>query len=577
MRVTQMLIPTLRETPAEAEIISHQLLYRAGFIRKTAAGMYTYLPLAHKVIQKISRIVREEMDAKGGQEVQLPIVQPAELWRETGRWDVYGDEMFRLKDRHQREFCLGPTHEEVVTDLVRGEVRSYKQLPLLLYQIQNKYRDERRPRFGLMRGREFIMKDLYSFDRDQAGARESYRKMYEAYSRIFSRCGLKFRPVEADAGAIGGTGGTHEFMVLAESGEAAIVYCPMCDYAANVEKAECSPVPAQGGSQTDDVEQVATPGAKTIDEVTAFLGIKADKLIKTLVYQTGKEPVMVLVRGDREVNEIKLANFLGLDVAPVLASPEIVVELCGCAAGFVGPVGLKDVQIIADAEVALMHNAVCGANKEGYHLVGVNPGRDFVISRTGDLRMIETGEPCPKCGAALSSARGIEAGQVFNLGTKYSEKLGAKYLDENGKEQLIVMGCYGIGVTRTVAAAVEQNYDNDGIKWPMPIAPFHVVIVPVSMKDQNVAEAAEKLYSNLLALGIEIILDDRDERPGVKFKDADLVGYPLRVTIGAKTLQEGNVEIKTRDDGTTELVKLEDAHQYLQQKISQALQSFNSF
>jgi prolyl-tRNA synthetase len=571
MRVSQILIPTLREVPAEAEIVSHQLMFRAGFIRKAAAGIYTHLPLSTRVLQKINRIIREEMDAKGGQEVMLPIIQPAELWKETGRWSVYGDEMFRLKDRHQREFCLGPTHEEIVTDLVRGEVRSYKQLPLLLYQIQNKYRDERRPRFGLMRGREFIMKDLYSFDRDQDGCRESYQKMYDAYTRVFSRCGLTFRPVEADAGAIGGSGGTHEFMVLAESGEAAVVYCPKCDYAANVEKAECKPEAVVTDEEITSNELVATPGAKTIEEVCKFLNINSNRLIKTLVYRADDKLVVALVRGDRELNEIKLLNLLGEVVSLDMASAGDVKELCGSETGYVGPVGLKDVEIIADTEVALLVNAVCGANQDGYHLTGVNPDRDFEIHRVADLRMIEPGEPCPKCGVSLVSARGIEVGQVFNLGTKYSEKLRATFLDENGKEQVMVMGCYGIGVTRTMAATIEQHNDQDGIKWPMAIAPFQVIVVPVNVKDEAVVQTAESLYKELNDLGVEVIIDDRNERPGVKFKDADLVGYPIRVTVGSKTLQEGNVEVKFRRDGRVELIGVKEAAKYLQQSVQAAL------
>ncbi|HZW81838.1 MAG TPA: proline--tRNA ligase [Candidatus Deferrimicrobium sp.] len=571
MRVSQILIPTLREVPAEAEIVSHQLMFRAGFIRKAAAGIYTHLPLSTRVLQKINRIIREEMDAKGGQEVMLPIIQPAELWKETGRWSVYGDEMFRLKDRHQREFCLGPTHEEIVTDLVRGEIRSYKQLPLLLYQIQNKYRDERRPRFGLMRGREFIMKDLYSFDRDQDGCKESYQKMYDAYTRIFSRCGLTFRPVEADAGAIGGSGGTHEFMVLAESGEAAVVYCPECDYAANVEKAECKPETKATEEEITANQLVATPGAKTIEEVCKFLNIDSNRLIKTLVYRADDKLVVALVRGDRELNEIKLLNLLGEVVSLDLASAGDVKELCGSETGYVGPVGLKDVEIIADTEVTLLVNAVCGANQDGYHLTGVNPERDFQIHRVADLRMIETGEPCPKCGVSLVSARGIEVGQVFNLGTKYSEKLRATFLDENGKEQVMVMGCYGIGVTRTMAATIEQHNDQDGIIWPMAIAPFHVIVVPVNVKDEAVVQAAETLYKELNDMGVEVIIDDRNERPGVKFKDADLVGYPIRVTVGSKTLQEGNVEVKFRRDGRVEFIGVNEAAKYLQQSVQAAL------
>ncbi len=556
MKVSQLLNPTLREVPAEAEVISHQLMLRAGFIRKAAAGIYTYLPLGLRVIKKIEQIVREEMDAKGGQEVMLPIVQPAELWKETGRWDVYGPEMFRLKDRHDREFCLGPTHEEVITDLVRSEVRSYKQLPLLLYQIQNKYRDERRPRFGLMRGREFIMKDLYSFDRDPEGSRESYRKMYEAYERIFTRCGLTFRAVEADAGAIGGTGGTHEFMVLAESGEAAVVFCPDCDYAANVEKAECLPHP-----DTDQdilagrTGEVHTPDIKTIDQLADFLKIKKSSLIKTLLYKGDDRFILVLVRGDREVNEIKVNNMIGPFLNLRMADPEEVREVFSCEHGFIGPVGLKDVYIAADLEVAEMKQGVCGANKKDYHLLGVTCGKDFIPAIIADLRMVTPGEPCPKCQGSLQEARGIEVGQVFNLGTKYSQALQATYLDDTGKEKVCYMGCYGIGVSRTMAAAIEQNYDENGIIWPMPIAPYHCIIVPVSLKDENVVATAERLYEELKASGVETVYDDRDERPGVKFKDADLVGYPLRLTIGAKALAEGKVELYNRSTRQVELVE----------------------
>jgi prolyl-tRNA synthetase len=572
MRISQVLNPTLREVPAEAEVISHQLMVRAGLIRKAAAGVYTYLPLGLRVLRKIEQIVREEMDAKGGQEVLLPIIQPAELWRETGRWDVYGPEMFRLNDRHDREFCLGPTHEEIVTDLVRGEVRSYKQLPLLLYQIQNKYRDERRPRFGLMRGREFVMKDLYSFDRDEAGLAESYKKMYDAYTRVFSRCGLTFRPVEADAGAIGGTGGTHEFMVLADSGEAAVVYCPDCDYAANVEKAECSPQPVAGEAPTGAYRSVPTPEAKTIDQVSEFLKVDKHELVKSLLYQGDDKIFLVLVRGDREINEIKLNNVLGPFINLQLAGPEAVRAALGCEPGFVGPLGAsKDLYIVADLEVPLMKKAACGANEEGQHYVDVVPERDFRIDKVFDLRMIEAGEACPKCGSALKEARGIEVGQVFKLGTKYSKALNATYLDESGQEKPCVMGCYGIGVSRTVAAAIEQNYDKDGIIWPIPIAPYHVVVVPVSVKDEQVMNTAEELYQQLMKLGVEVIMDDRDERPGVKFKDADLVGYPLRVVIGSKTLANGEVELRRRATGEVELVKVEDLASSVKAIITDAL------
>lgn len=566
MRVSELLAPTLREVPAEAEVMSHILMLRAGMIRKSASGVYTFMPLGYRVIKKVMQIVREEMDRKGGQELMLPIIQPAELWIESGRWDVYGDELFRLKDRHGRDFALGPTHEEIITDLVRGEIRSYKQLPLLLYQMQNKYRDERRPRFGLMRGREFIMKDLYSFDKDQAGLDESYRKMYEAYTRIFTRCGLKFRPVEADPGAIGGTGGTHEFMVIADSGEAAIVYCDSCDYAANVEKAEAVVTGEPSGEVALEMQEVATPGARTIDEVASFLHMTSDKFIKTLIYRTEDKLVAALVRGDREVNEIKLQNILGC-LQLVLADDKTVGDLTGAATGYAGPVDLRDVRIIVDQEVAMMKNAVTGANKTDYHTLNVNPGRDFPLDEVADIRMVNAGEPCPRCGGTLQAARGIEVGQVFKLGTKYSKALGAKFLDENGKEQLMIMGCYGVGISRTVAAAIEQNHDDDGIIWPMPIAPYHAIVVPVSTKDDKQMQMAVDLYESLQAAGVEVVIDDRNERPGVKFKDADLIGYPLRIVVGNKTVDEGTVEIKHRRNGSVNTVRYDGAAAYIKNTV----------
>lgn len=570
MRVTEMLIPTLRETPAEAEVISHKLMLRAGMIRKAASGVYTYMPLGYRVIKKVIQITREEMDRKGGQELMLPVIQPSELWLESGRWHVYGDELFRLKDRHGREFALGPTHEEIITDLVRGEVRSYKQLPQLLYQIQNKYRDERRPRFGLMRGREFIMKDLYSFDRDEAGLDESYRKMYEAYSRLFTRCGLKFRPVEADAGAIGGSGGTHEFMVIAESGEAAIVYCDSCDYAANVEKAEAVLEPATAADELLPLEAVSTPNARTIEEVTQLLGVGSDKLIKTILYRADDEIIAALVRGDREINEIKLLNALGC-LNLTMAEETAVVNATGAKVGFAGPAGLKNIRIITDQEVAAMRNAVAGANQTDMHYLNVNPGRDFETDLVTDIRMVNAGEPCPRCKSPLLEARGIEVGQVFKLGTKYSKALGAKFLDENGKEQLMVMGCYGVGVSRTVAAAIEQNYDENGIIWPMPIAPFHAIVIPVSTKDEAQVAIAEKLYRELNDLGVETAIDDRNERPGVKFKDADLVGYPLRIVIGHKAVEEGVIEIRHRRNGNTETATVENVVSLIKKMVDDEL------
>ncbi|QJW47260.1 proline--tRNA ligase [bacterium BFN5] len=554
MRLTQLYAPTLRETPADAEVISHQLMLRAGMIRKAAGGIYSYLPLAWRILRKIEAIVREEMDRKGGQELLMPIVQPAELWLETGRWNVYGDEMFRLKDRHSRDFCLGPTHEEMITTLVRTDVRSYRQLPLRLYQIQNKYRDEIRPRFGLMRGREFIMKDLYSFDRDEAGLEDSYNQMYDAYTRIFTRCGLNFRAVEADSGAIGGSG-THEFMVIADSGEAAIVYCSECDYAANVEKAELKPIKAEK-EHLLELESKDTPGARTIADLSAFLQVEASKTIKALAYQTDKGPILALVRGDHEVNDIKLQNQLGC-LTLELADEKTIIENFDSVAGFIGPIGLpKNVTIVADVTVMNLFNAVCGANKSDLHWINVNPARDFDASIVADIRLIQESDPCPRCNASLSTARGIEVGQVFKLFTKYSTALKATYLDENGKEKPMVMGCYGIGVSRTMAAAIEQNNDENGIVWPVSIAPYAVAVIPISSKDAEQLALAEKIYGELNQNGIEAVLDDRNERPGVKFKDADLIGYPLRITVGPKAISENVVEVKVRRTGQTYLYEV---------------------
>jgi prolyl-tRNA synthetase len=556
MRASFLYAPTLRETPAEAEVVSHQLMLRAGFIRKAAGGIYNYLPLAWRVIRKIEQIVREEMDGAGGQELLLPIVLPAEMWQETGRWDVYGDEMFRLKDRHGRNFCLGPTHEEMITTLIRDEVRSYRQLPLMLYQIQNKFRDERRPRFGLMRGREFIMKDLYSFDRDEAGLDVSYKKMYDAYSRVFDRCGLTYRPVEADPGAIGGKG-SHEFMVIADSGEAAIVYCGGgCAYAANVEKAELHPLDAPA-EEPQPLELKDTPGTKTIAAVAAFLGLPADRTVKTLAYATDKGLVIALVRGDHEVNEIKVQNAVGcisLDMAD-----EAAIAAAGTAPGFMGPIGIKNAIVIADATVMRLHNTVVGANQPDRHYVNVNPGRDFKPDLVADIRLIQEGDPCPRCGTPVKAARGIEVGQVFKLYTKYSQKLNATYLDENGQEHPMVMGTYGIGVTRTMAAAIEQNNDAHGIIWPAAIAPFQAVVIPVNNADPGQRDLAERVYGELAAAGVEVVLDDRDERAGVKFKDADLIGYPLKITVGAKAVTERQVEVKTRRSGEVRFFPLAEA------------------
>jgi prolyl-tRNA synthetase len=555
MRVSKLYAPTLREVPAEAEVVSHQLMLRAGFMRKAAGGIYTYLPLAWRVLKKIERIVREEMDAKGSQELLMPIVQPAEIWQESGRWDVYGAEMFRLQDRHNRCFCLGPTHEEMVTTLIRGDVRSYRQLPLSVYQIQNKYRDERRPRFGLMRGREFIMKDAYSFDRDEAGLDKSYQDMYDAYTNIFTRCGLNFRPVEADSGAIGGSG-SHEFMVIADSGEAEIVFCTSCDYAANVEKAELFPLEAQEEAMLTK-EEVVTPDCKTIADVCAYLKLPVDHSVKAVAYNSEKGLILCFVRGDHEVNEIKVINTCG--VIDLEMATEEQLAAAGTVGGYMGPVGIdnKKVIVVVDATVMKMHNVCCGANKEGYHFINVNPGRDFTPTYVADIRLIQEGDPCPHCGGEVSKARGIEVGQVFKLFTKYSSALKATYLDENGKEQPMVMGCYGVGVSRTMAAAIEQNYDDNGIIWPIEIAPYHVLVVPVNTKDEASAAKAEEIYMQLKKVGLETVIDDRKEHPGVKFKDADLIGYPLRVVVGPKTLTEGKLEVKIRKTGEIRYLPLD--------------------
>lgn len=554
MRVSELYAPTLREIPADAEIISHQLMLKAGMIRKAGPGVYTYLPLAWRTLKKIMQICREEMDAKGGQELMMPIIQPAELWKETGRWEVYGDEMFRLKDRHSKDFCLGPTHEEIITSLVRADVQSHRQLPLMLYQIQDKFRDEIRPRFGLMRGREFIMKDLYSFDKNEAGLDKSYWKMYDAYCKIFDRCGVAYRPVEADSGAIGGSGSI-EFMVIAKSGEAAIAYCPSCDYAANVERAELNAL-MMPPEDLKELELVNTPNCRTMTEVAEFLGFAPEHAIKTLAFMTDKGPVLALIRGDHEGNEIKIKNALDC-LFLNMADAAVVREQMGSEPGYLGPIGIKDTIIVADPTVMNMVNTECGGNKQDYHFINVNPGRDFKPTIVADIRMIKEGDPCPRCGTPVVTARGIEAGQIFKLQTKYSKSLHAVFVDENGVEKPIVMGCYGVGVSRTMAASIEQNNDKDGIIWPVAIAPYHIVVVPVNNKISEQRELAETLYNQLIEAGVEAVLDDRDERAGVKFKDADLIGYPLRVTIGAKTLTENLLECKIRRTGEVRYLKID--------------------
>ncbi|WP_297964183.1 proline--tRNA ligase [uncultured Anaerovibrio sp.] len=548
MRATRLYAPTLRETPAEAEVKSHQLMLRAGMIRKAAGGLYTYMPLAWRSLKKIMQIIREEMDAAGGQEIAMPIVQPSEIWKETGRWSVYGDEMFRVADRHGREFCLGPTHEEMVTTLIRDEVRSYKQLPLMLYQIQNKYRDEIRPRFGLMRGREFIMKDLYSFDKDEEGMNESYKIMYDAYTRIFSRMGLEFRPVEADNGAIGG-GHSHEFTVLAEAGESNIAYCTKCDYAASDEKAELTVIKAPEEEQRA-LEKVSTPEAHTIELVAKCLNLPLDRTIKAVAFQDDKEElILAFVRGDHDVNDVKVVNLFDESIELHMATDEAIEE-AGGVPGFMSPIGLKEgTRVVVDATVMEMYNACAGANEKDMHYINVNPKRDFKDVIVADIRMIKEGDACPHCGAPVKMTRGIEAGQVFTLGTKYSQSLHATFLDENGKEKPLVMGCYGIGVSRTMAAAIEQNNDENGIIWPRAIAPFEVVVVPINGKNEEQLKIAEEIYNDLKAKGVDALLDDRKDRAGVKFKDADLIGYPLRITVGPKSVDEDSVELKVRRNG----------------------------
>ncbi|HXX73816.1 MAG TPA: proline--tRNA ligase [Nitrospiraceae bacterium] len=545
MRASQLLIPTLREDPGEAETVSHRLMLRAGLIRKVAAGIYTYLPLGLRVIRKVEQIIREEMNRAGAQELLMPVASPAELWKETGRWNFYGKELIRFKDRHERDFCLGPTHEEIITDLFRREVRSYRQLPMNFYQIQTKFRDEIRPRFGLMRGREFIMKDAYSFDRDEAGARLSYQKMYDAYCRIFTRCGLKFRPVEADTGLIGGTS-SHEFMVLAETGEETIVYSDTGTYAANVERAEVLPPVEMDTSPLRPLQSVSTPGCRTVEEVTAFLKITPQQLVKTLLYSTGKETVAVLIRGDHEANEIKIKRLLGVSELE-LASATTIEQVTGAPVGFAGPVGLSDVRVIADHAVKALRNFVVGGNRNDTHYLNANWGRDFSAEQFADLRNARSGDPSPRKDGTLKATRGIEVGHVFMLGTKYSQAMQASYLDPKGQETLTVMGCYGIGVGRTAAAAIEQNHDDKGIIWPFPIAPIHVHLLTLSQSATTI-EAATRLYQELPEAGFEVLWDDRDERAGVKFNDADLLGAPFQIVIGDKGLADGLIELKSRKD-----------------------------
>ena len=543
MLATKLYAPTLREVPSDADVVSQQLMLRAGFMRKTANGLYSFLPLGWRSIKKIEAIVREEMDRASAQEIMMPILQPAEIWKESGRWNAYGAEMMRINDRHDNEFCLGPTHEEMITTLVKNEINSYRQLPVNLYQIQSKFRDERRPRYGLMRSREFIMKDAYSFDVDEAGLDESYKSMYDAYTRIFTRCGLTFRPVEADSGAIGGSG-THEFMAIAEAGEADIVYCTKCDYAANIEIGKPG-IMKQEEEALQELSVVDTPNASTIEAVAEMLNLPLHKTIKAVVFSIDGKVVLAIVRGDHEVNEVA--------VQPEMATPEEL-EKVGLTAGFISPVGLKQTEefaIVVDESVMETYNVCGGANKKDAHYVNINPKRDFNVEDiiVAPIRLITDDDVCPTCGGALEHAKGIEVGQVFKLGTKYSEALQATFLDQNGRPNPMIMGCYGIGVSRTLAAAIEQYHDENGIIWPRSIAPFEAVIVPINAKDEALMSTSQTIYTALQNVGVDVLLDDRKDRAGVKFKDADLIGYPLRITVSKNTLENNEVEIQIRKSG----------------------------
>lgn len=553
MKLSKMHLKTLREVPNEAEIPSHILLLRAGMIRKLVSGVYGFMPLGWRSIRKIEDIIREEMDNAGGQEIHMSAIQPAELWQESGRWNAYGPELWRVKDRNGREFCLGPTHEEIFTDIVRNDINSYRQLPVNLYQIQTKYRDEARPRFGLMRSREFIMKDAYSFDRDYEGLDKSYNEMYDAYDRIFTRCGLTFRPVEADTGAIGGSN-SHEFTALSEVGESEIAYCEKCSMAATVERAECVDAEPQTSIEQLPMEEVYTPGTKTIEEVSEFLGIKREQTIKALLFVIYDEDekengyVAAFVRGDRELNMTKLVNALNIpEHAIEFADEEKMGEATGCVGGFTGPTGLHDCIIVVDSELPGLKNMCAGACKGDHHLINVNYERDYKGDIVTDIKNLAEGDPCPVCGAPVKHARGIEVGQVFKLGTKYSESMGALYKDENMKDHPIVMGCYGIGVTRTLAAVVEQHHDENGIIWPISVAPYHVIITVMKPDDEIQSKVADDIYKKLVEAGADVILDDRKERPGVKFKDADLLGIPIRITVG-RGAANGVIEYKMRRD-----------------------------
>ena len=554
MRMSRMLMPTLKEVPSDAEITSHQLMLRAGMIRKMASGIYNQLPMGIRVFRKVEDIIREEMNAKGAQEILCSALIPAELWQESGRWDVMGPEMFRLKDRNGRDYCLGPTHEETFTHIVRNEITSYKQLPLNLYQIETKFRDERRPRFGVMRTRNFTMKDAYSFDADQEGLDKSYNDMFDAYTRIFARCELDNSPVQADSGAMGGSASA-EFMVKSEVGEDEIVFCSGCDYAANIEKATSVNHEAST-EEMKEMSEIETPNVHTIEELQEFFKMDAGQFAKTLIYYADGKTVAVVVRGDRDVNETKVANAIGGAVEFELASEDTIKAVTGAEVGFAGPIGIKADYLFIDQEVVDQRNVIVGANKTGYHIQNANFGRDFE-GQVGDFRNVQEGDKCPKCGQPLEIMRGVEVGHIFKLGTKYSESMGATFLDQNGKSQPIIMGCYGIGVERTVAAVIEQHHDENGIIWPLAIAPYHVVVVPVNVKKEEHLENAEKIYKELEAAGVEVLLDDRNERAGFKFKDSDLLGIPMRITVG-KDIVDGKVEFKLRKEADKEIISVDE-------------------
>jgi prolyl-tRNA synthetase len=549
-------MPTLREVPSEAEIASHQLMLRAALMRKLASGVYNFLPLGLRVLRKIEEVVRQEMNREGAQEILCSALLPSELWKESGRWDVFGPEMFKLIDRNDREFCLGPTHEEIFTDIIRNEIKSYKDMPLNLYQIQTKYRDERRPRFGVMRSREFIMKDAYSFDTSWEGLDESFNKMYRVYNKIFERCGLDFKAVEADTGAMGGTG-SMEFMVKSDIGEAEVVFCTSCDYAANIEKAPTFEAIISNSEDIKNTEKIETPNVRTIEELVKFFNTTPEKFAKTLIYKADDKVVAVMVRGDRDVNETKVINQLKC-INFEMADAETVKRATGADVGFAGPIGIKVDELLIDYEVKNTKNMIVGANETGYHIINANFGRDF-NGTVGDFRNITQGDRCPKCGGSITINRGIEVGHIFKLGTKYSEKMNATFVDEKGEQKPIIMGCYGIGINRTMAAIIEQNHDEKGIIWPISIAPYKVIVVPVSMKDDEQVKVAEEIYNKLNDMGIEVLIDDRDERAGVKFNDADLIGIPIRITVGKK-IKDGIVEFKLRNSSEVIDIKVEDVY-----------------